>query len=316
MWGFRRVTTVLVLVWALAALPCHGGVAEGPGLVITPDMQFSYADQLLGRQEYGAARTEFLRFVHFFSEDPRRDEARYKAAMALYHTGQFPAAARAFNQIILEEDETSCFVKNSFFMQSRAFKAMDNLGYAQMVLQNFLKLTHDPATRDQIYLELADLEITETRKLGRDGLDQARDYLTRIRPAARERLQVPARLNAIGRAKAAPRKNPTLSGALALVPGTGFLYCGRYKDAFVSFCLNTGLMYAAYTAFDHDNPALGGVISFVETGFYTGNIYGSVTAAHKHNKAGQIKILDRVFHLQAGIDPAGSSYLFKLNHPF
>ena len=75
-------------------------------------------------------------------------------------------------------------------------------------------------------------------------------------------------------------------------------------------------MVAAYEAFDHDNPALGGVISFVEAGFYSANIYGSVTAAHKYNKAQQIRILDQVFHIGAGVDPVNQSYVLTFNHPF
>jgi hypothetical protein len=43
-------------------------------------------------------------------------------------------------------------------------------------------------------------------------------------------------------------------------------------------------MYAAYEAFDNDNNALGGIITLVELGFYTGNIYGAVSSAHKYNR--------------------------------
>lgn len=47
----------------------------------------------------------------------------------------------------------------------------------------------------------------------------------------------------------------------------------------------------------------GGVITFVETGFYSGNIYGSITAAHKYNKAAQIKILNKTFDFEPGVGP-------------
>ena len=44
------------------------------------------------------------------------------------------------------------------------------------------------------------------------------------------------------------------------------------------------MIWATVTSFKDDNPALGGVIAFVEAGFYAGNFYGGITSAHKYNK--------------------------------
>jgi len=40
--------------------------------------------------------------------------------------------------------------------------------------------------------------------------------------------------------------------------------------------------------------ALGGVITFVEIGFYSGNIYGSISSAHKYNRDQDRKLVDRL----------------------
>ena len=85
---------------------------------------------------------------------------------------------------------------------------------------------------------------------------------------------------------------------------------------FASFLFNTGMICAACLAFDHDNPALGSVIAFVETGFYSGNIYGSITAAHKYNKAAKIKILNKAFDLNPGFDPATQAFSLTLSYEF
>ncbi|MEH0021376.1 MAG: hypothetical protein V6Z89_17110 [Desulfobacter sp.] len=289
---------------------------QSPGLVITPDIQFSYADQLYQAGDYTAAQVEFKRFRHFFPEDSRVHEAGFKTASALFQSGQFHAAAKEFNRLILESEKEDEFTREAYFMQSRAFTALGNIGYAQLVLQNYLKLTEDDRTKDRIYLELARLHIRETRKLGTDDLDQAEKYLTLVSPETREENGVAYQLQAIERVRKAPKKSPTLSGILAIIPGGGFLYCERYHDAFITFCLNAGLMYAAYEAFDSGNPALGGVITFVESGFYAGNIYGSISAAHKYNKAMQVKILDREFNLGSRFDPINKSYMLTLTHPF
>jgi outer membrane protein assembly factor BamD (BamD/ComL family) len=308
------IRIVFVLVWC-AMMPLAAGAKDSPGLVITSDMQFSYAQTLYQNQDYTAARVELKRFLYFFPQDERTHEAAFKIAMSLYHSKQYQDAAQGFNRLI-RKGKKDPYTRESYFMQSRSFWAMGNIGYAQVVLQNYLKLTEDQNTKDRIYMELARIHIQATRDLGRDSLDQAEKYLTLISPLGREDNTIKETISAIEQVKVAPRKNPILSGILAIIPGGGFLYCQRYKDAFVTFCLNAGLIYGAYTAFDHDNPALGGVIAFVETGFYAGNIYGSVSAAHKYNKALQIKILGREFNLNAGVDPTTHSYLFSLKHPF
>ncbi|WDP90409.1 MAG: hypothetical protein HUN04_12175 [Desulfobacter sp.] len=312
--GRSRFAAALLFL-ACFCLPTPGTASGAPGLVITPDIQYGYALDLFKKGDYTAAQVELKRFIHFFPGDARVAEAEFKTAMALYHSGQFHEAARRFNDIILKEKE-SPYTRESYFMQSKAFQAMDNPGYAGIVLQNYLKLTEDPETRDRIYLELARLHIRETRELGKNQLEEAQKYLTLISPDRKGEYNVPARLAALEKVKAAPQKNPAAAGILALIPGGGFLYCERYKDAFVTFCLNAGLIWGAYEAFDSGNPALGGVVSFVESGFYAGNIYGSITAAHKYNKTQQIKILDRHFNLTAGIDPGNGAYLITFNHEF
>lgn len=82
------------------------------------------------------------------------------------------------------------------------------------------------------------------------------------------------------------------------------------------FFLNAGLGLAAWKAFEQDNPALGGVISFVGAGFYSGSIYGSVSAAHKFNHARKIEILERPFYLSGAWRPDDPAVSFTLNCPF
>jgi len=85
---------------------------------------------------------------------------------------------------------------------------------------------------------------------------------------------------------------PNTAGLLAIIPGAGHLYCERNKDALISFLLNGAMIYAAYEAFDHDLDVIGGIITFFELGFYSGNIYSAVSSAHKYNRDEKSKFLD------------------------
>lgn len=309
--------TILVFFGGLGSSYVHALSTAQPGLFITADMQFDYALTLFEQKDFAAAQVEFKRFLHFFPQDPRHDRADYTAGVALFHSGQYYEAAKRFDSIIRRsKDIDNPWARQSCFMQSQAFEAMGNTGYAQVVLQNYLKQTRDTDTKDRIYLELARMHIQNTGAHGKNELDSARKNLMLISPEKQGEYNVTRQLEAIDNAGNAPAKSPVLAGILAIIPGGGMLYCNRYKDAFISFCFNTGLIWAAYTAFDHDNPALGGVITFVETGFYSGNIYGSITAAHKYNKAAQIKILNKTFDFEPGFDPINKSYFLRLKHNF
>jgi tetratricopeptide (TPR) repeat protein len=265
------------------------GAADSQKLTLTPDRQFSYADTLFREQDYRTAEVEYKRFIHFFPFDPRVDEAGFKTGMALFYQEQFHEAARQFNQIIVDDSSLSGpHTNEAYLMQSRAFKQLGNLGYARVVLENFLTLTDDPNTRDVIHLDLANLHITASLKPGTDELDPALSNLEKISstgPFQAEKNELMARIR---KTRSLPEKNPTLAGVLAVIPGAGFLYNGRFHDAAAAFVVNTGLGLAAWKAFDQDNPALGTMVGLVGSGFYTGSIYGSVTAAHKHNLTGRL----------------------------
>ena len=308
---------IVTCIWGLGSSYAHANTNGRSGIFITADMQFEYARTLFDQKDFTAAQVEFKRFIHFFPRDPRRERADYTAGVALFHSGQFYEAAKRFDDIIRNaQDVDSPWAQKSCFMQSQSFEAMGNTGYAQVVLQNYLKLTRDTHTKDRIYLELARMHIQNTAAPGKNELADARKNLTLISADKQQEYKVAQQLETIDLAGNAPKKSPALAGIMAIIPGGGMLYCERYKDAFISFCFNTGLIWAAYTAFDHDNPALGGVISFVETGFYSGNIYGSITAAHKYNKAAQIKILNKTFDFEPGFDPVNKSFFLRLTHGF
>lgn len=105
----HRVQLQWVLVWLGLCLILPGTAqADTSELVISPDMQFAYADTLFQKKDFTAAQVEFKRFIHFFSQDPRVTEAAFKTGMALFHQEQFHDAARQFNDIISNDPDLSC----------------------------------------------------------------------------------------------------------------------------------------------------------------------------------------------------------------
>ncbi|MCP4023816.1 MAG: hypothetical protein GY729_18375, partial [Desulfobacteraceae bacterium] len=240
----------------------NGADKNVASLVISADMQLEYADALLDKKDYETAVVEFKRFNYFFPTDARIYISRYKIGVCLYQMGQFYDAAKIFNEVIARDKDDAMTVEAVFY-QADAFVNLKNPGYAQVSLQNYLKLTTDQKIKDKIHYRLAKIHLMAAKNNEPDALKTAQTHLEKISEKNADEFEKHSLLRQVGKAQNAPQKSPELAGVLSIVPGGGYLYCGRHKDAFVSFFLNTAMMFAVYQAFENDNEALGVVIAFV-----------------------------------------------------
>lgn len=88
---------------------------------------------------------------------------------------------------------------------------------------------------------------------------------------------------ALDRYAAAPRKKPWVGGLLGLIPGLGYAYSGEYANGARSLILNSLFIFGMATTADHDQWGGFAAITFFETTWYSGSIYGGIDAAHRYN---------------------------------
>ena len=124
----------------------------------------------------------------------------------------------------------------------------------------------------------------------------------------------------LDRVQEIPQKSPATAGALAaILPGSGHLYCERYRDAVIAFLLNGAFIWGMVEAFEQKDYVVGGILTFFELGWYSGNIYSAVAGAHKYNRGKKQEYLD---HLEKGggfslgISLLGKNPLFSLHYVF
>ncbi|MFH0894259.1 MAG: hypothetical protein V2A54_07475 [Bacteroidota bacterium] len=82
-------------------------------------------------------------------------------------------------------------------------------------------------------------------------------------------------------------RSPFVSGLLsAVIPGTGKIYSGRWRDGMYSLIIIASNAFSSYRYFDKNGKSsVGGwVFASIGTGFYLGNIFGSVKAARIFNR--------------------------------
>jgi hypothetical protein len=176
----------------------------------------------------------------------------------------------------------------SYFMISQAHVKLNTLGLAIINLNNLITLTGDEDVRDEAYYRLGWIYIEMA------SWEKARLYFSRISAKNKTKYRLERLTDELNKEKLIPKKDPGLAGFLSIMPGAGYLYCERYQDALIAFLLNGGLICAAYESFDDNNNALGGVIAFVEFGFYAGNIYGAATSAHKYNRKQTVNFIEKL----------------------
>ena len=243
-----------------------------------PDQQLEYAEHLFNHKEYSIAVEEFKRFVYFFPDDERVVTAEYKIGLSYFYTKDFKEALDYFVKV-QEKSFSSEIGFKSGLMISQVYEKLNDIRAAVDSLHYMLSITKDINRRDKIYYRIGWLFIES------GDVNQARSFFDNITKPNQQIFEMELLNDQMDGFKNIPQKDPLVAGLLSIVPGGGYLYCGRYQDALVAFVVNSALIYGAYESFDENLYALGGIVSAVELGFYTGSIYGGVSSAHKYNKA-------------------------------
>ena len=253
-------------------------VFAGTVLTIDADRQFKFAEKSFSDADYPLAIDEYKRFIHFFPLDDRVELAMYHIGLSYFGDKRFKAAIAAFSSVIDKYEDTALAIQ-SYFRISESREKLLEFGPAITQLQNLITLTDDVNVRDEAYYRTGWIYV-ET-----GTWEKTRLSFNKISEQNRNKYMLKRLSAELDEAVSIQKKESVLAGILSIIPGAGYLYCERYRDALIAFLLNGGLIYAAYESFDEDLYALGGIISFVELGFYTGNIYGAVNSAHKYNRS-------------------------------
>lgn len=275
---------VLVL-WGLICVSCvwADSIRANPGA----DQQYDYADSLFEANDYLAAIVEFKRFIFFFKDDIRVIIAEYKIGQSYFYNRNYGEALAFFTQIQEKADLNEIGFKSGL-MVSRIYEKLNDIPSAIDTLQDMLSITKEVNQRDKIFYQLGWLYVES------GDLKQGRYFFDSITTPGQLSFKINPLSERLDKQKNIPQKSPMIAGLLSVIPGGGYLYCGRYNDALISFVINSALIYGAYESFDEDLPVLGGIITFIELGFYAGNVYGGISSAHKYNKAEYSKFIHHI----------------------
>lgn len=288
---------------------------SGESVVVDAQKQYELAQTLFEEKEFSAAAHEYIRFFYLFPNHEKAARARYKTGVSFFYAGRFEDAARHLEKTAADFSD-SRFAPDAMFKLSELYVATDDPGKAASVLRNLITLTRNPQVYDRAcfmlgWLLLDKADVFKSRSDYKVyPVKEAEKYFSMISLEGKKKYRIDDSITSLKKIHHLKKKTPAVAGALSIIPGGGFLYCERYRDALVSFLLNSSLILAAYQSFENDNYFLGGALSFVEAGFYAGNIYGSVSSAHKYNKNKQKEFIDKM-SFQTGFINNSVGLIFK-----
>jgi tetratricopeptide (TPR) repeat protein len=279
----HRISYFLYLIILFSFLPTLS--VAGSVLEIDAEKQFAFAEEAFSAADYLMAVTEYKRFIHFFPEDKRVELAMYKIGLCYFNGRRFKEAIDSFEAVIKRFGKSDLSI-TSYFMISESYVGIREFGPAVTNLGNLIAITDDSDVRDEayyrtgwIYLETASWE-------------KARLSFQKISERNRKKYLLERLSAELDKTGFIPKKDPALAGVLSVVPGAGYVYCERYRDALIAFLVNGAFILAAYESFDKDHNALGGILTVVGLGFYAGNVYGAVSSAHKYNRTQTRKFVE------------------------
>jgi TolA-binding protein len=269
----------VVFLWANFSFPAAPNAQESPqveSITLNAEEQFSFAERYFKTGAYFRAIGEYERFIFLFPNHFRVPEAAYRIAEAYLKNDQFREAVTAFTGFIAAYGALPLGI-NAHFSLSEALTQLKDYASAVTVLSHLISGTSDTAIADEAHYRIGWIYLEQNLP------EKARESFDQISPRNRSRYRLELLSSELNRQPLFSVKNPKIAGWLSILPGTGFAYCGRYRDAAIALLLNAGFIWGGIEAFDDGNEPLGALILFIGSGFYAGNIYGAVSAAHKYN---------------------------------
>ena len=276
-------------------------------------LQMGLADHFFQEGDYYRAITEYKRFLFFFPQHISGAEAQWKIARSYYNGKKWEEAISAGNDLI-KKFPSSPFRGEALLLLGLCFKEKKEYAEARFFFGQAKEEAPDDTTADEAQWQIAGTYLKEER------WKEASSAFKKINKSSKLYPKSDFYAQGLDQIQEIPQKSPAAAGVLAaILPGSGHLYCERYRDAAISFLLNGAFIWGMVESFEQKNYVVGGILTFFELGWYSGNIYSAVSGAHKYNQRKKKEYLD---HLEKGgtfslgVSGFGKSPMFSLNYVF
>jgi TolA-binding protein len=271
----KRASLLLIVVLAMSFSPVSLSAAE---IILRSEDQFLFALETMNKKDYLRAVAEFERFVHFFPDDKKVPRARLLIGVCYLKTRDFESARAALLEVH-DAYAGSPIADKALFWIGESYFRQKVPGEAERYFIKVIERDPEPELKNAALYRLGWSRMQSSR------WQEASETFNKLNPQSPLFNSSRHLATQSLEGKTLPYKSPATAGVMAaMLPGLGHAYCERYRDGLVAFLLNGLFIWAAVEAFDENQDVLGGILLFVEAGWYAGNIYSAVNCAHKHNR--------------------------------
>jgi outer membrane protein assembly factor BamD (BamD/ComL family) len=282
-------------------------------ITIDESLQLELADQFFKEEDYYRAITEYKRFLFFFPESARLEEVYWRIAKAYFNGQKWDEATSAFDRFI-QKFPASRQISEALILKGLCFTAKKEYSQARFFFNQAKETARDGSLADEAQKQLAITYLKEEKWKEAAAEFRKIDKNSILYPKSDYMAQGLEKIDEI------PQKSPTMAGILAAVlPGSGHLYSERYRDAAIAFLLNGVFIWGMVESFQQESYVVGGILTFFELGWYSGNIYSAVASAHKYNRKQQqqyIEFLEKGSNLSLGLTRQGKTHFLSLHYVF
>jgi len=276
----------ILLVSLFLLLAGEARAQEEGKRIIDEKSQMGLGDYFFEDGDYYRAITEYQRFLFFFPASLRVEEARWKIASSYFQGKKWDDALSAADEL-LKRHPSSPWTAEAILLKGRCWMEKKEFSQARHHFARAKDVSPGSLAAQEAQWQSAVSYLQEERWKEAAAEFRRVDRESKLYPRAERWAQGMDRMEEI------PQKSPATAGVLAaILPGAGHLYDERYRDAAIAFVLNATFIWGMVEAFQHENYVVGGILTFFELGWYSGNIYSAVSGAHKYNQKKKKEYLD------------------------
>ncbi|MCJ7645994.1 tetratricopeptide repeat protein [bacterium] len=247
---------------------------------------YKFANVLFESQEFYRAITEYRRFIEYFPDDYRINDAYVKIAESYFYGERYTEAISWSRKMLEATMQPEFLVRARILAGDSYFK----LGNYKSAMENYSAVL-EPGEIDRHYLDLSHMKLGLCLLYEENWRDASSEFAkVNANSSYFEKAQLFSK-NAL-QGSNLKRKSRSLAGVLSVIPGLGYVYTGNYQTGIASFVVNSLLIWGTYNSFSKGNKGVGFTLGFFGFGFYSGNIYGSINSAVKYNERQKADFLD------------------------
>lgn len=269
--------------WSLVLVLLVAG--SFPAAAADPTLTYQFGLSLQGEGEYYRAITEFkrTRFLVDSVDHPLAKLAGFHIGRSYLLGESYDEAIREFEGFALTYPEDRLTLRSRALL-GRAHLELDEYDAARSVFLEALAKTSDNVETFEVRRDLQ--EELGWSYLEEFRIDLAEESFLELRDLDPDNPRIAALVDRLPDGRRLRRKSPALAGVLSgVLPGAGQAYVGNWADGAVAFFVNGLFIWGTVAAFEDGNDEVGAVLSFIELGWYGGNIFGAVNAAQRFNRS-------------------------------